>query len=279
AKARYDLAKTSFDRIKSLYESQAASKQEYDEANTNLITAQAALDKAQASVEYAKATLNQAQHAVDLAKSKISETQAQVGQANASYESANVSVEDATVRAPFDGMVIDTLVHVGDMASPGTALVRIERAPYFLETYLDERKQNEIHIGDAVPVMIGALNRTMTGTIAEMTPHIDPTSRKFRVKVALSPSTDIISGMFGIVAFSDGGERSIFVPDSAIIRWTQFTGVYVVDEQGIAHLRFVNIGRDQDHMSEILSGLNDGEQIVVSSIDKVVDKAKVVEEK
>ncbi|WP_027417202.1 efflux RND transporter periplasmic adaptor subunit [Aneurinibacillus terranovensis] len=276
AQARYQNATDVYNRSKTLFENGAISRQDYDNAKTNYDTARIAVDKAKAALAQANDAVNQAKAAVGVAVAKRGEAGAQIQQAEAGYAVANVSVSDATIRAPFDGMVVDTLVHEGDMASPGTPLLTMEQQPYYLETYVDERKMEDIAVGNKIPITIEALHMQQTGTVAEITPHIDPASRKFRVKILLPQTDGLMSGLFGEAAFPDGGDQSIFIPQDAIVHWSQFTGVYVVDENSISHLRYVSLGRTSGPNVEVLSGLKAGERIVTSSVDKVTDKARVV---
>ncbi|UOF91503.1 efflux RND transporter periplasmic adaptor subunit [Fodinisporobacter ferrooxydans] len=276
AQAQFTNAKTNFDRISGLLAAGAASQQDYDNAKTNYTSAQAAVDKATANVDSAEAAYKQALQSVAAAKSRIGETDAQIQQAGAAYASASISQSDATILAPFDGKFIDTLVNIGDMASPGLPLVKVEKPPYYLEVYLDESKQNNIHLGDKIPVTIGTDKKTLTGTVAEIVPHVDPNTRKFKVKILLPSSQDIVSGMYGEAAVPDGSEKGMFVPESAIVRWSQFTGVFVVDDKDITHLRYVNLGRSQNGNVEVLSGLNVGDKVVISPVDKITDQEKVV---
>lgn len=276
AQAQYDNAKVNYERMTNLWRSGAASKQQLDNAATAYQSAQAAVKKAQAGVSSAQSSLNQAQAQVEMAIKKKEEADAQVLQSSAGYQLANIQVQDATIRAPFTGRFIETLVDEGDMASPGTPLLKMEKAPYYLEVYVDESKQNSIHVGDSIPVTIQAIKGSFTGKVAEITPHVDTASRTFKIKISLPNIAGIASGMFGEALIPEGKGQSIVIPQSAIVHWSQFTGVYVVDDQHVAHLRYVNLGSSDGQQVEVLSGLNAGDNIVVSPVDRVSDRAKVV---
>lgn len=290
AQARYENTKNTYNRISELYRNGAVSKQEYENEKTAYETAKISVDKAQAVLEQARAGaksaeaalgqaysgLSQANASVEAAKAKRGEVGAQIQGATAGYDVANVSVADATIRAPFDGIIVDTHVNNGNMATPGLPLLTMEQQPYYLETYVDERKKSQVSIGSKIPVFIDAFKQTYTGTVTEITPHVEQDSRKFRVKILLPEQKGLMTGMFGTASFPDGGEAGLFIPQSAVLHWSQFTGVYVVDQQNIAHLRYVSVGRTHGNQIEVLSGLQVGEKIVTSSIDRVTDKARVV---
>lgn len=262
-------SETTFQRIKSLYEHGATSKQEYDQAETQYLLSQNNLLEAEVALAQAEASL-------DLMQSRKGEVQAQLAQAQAGYQTANVSVQDATIRAPFNGMVVETFVDIGDMATPGQPLVTLEKAPYYLEVFVDERKQSEIKMGDELLVTIAALQQEFKGKVMEITPRVDANSRKFRLKITLPDDAKVTSGMFGHALISEGEQEGIFIPQSAITRWSQFTGVYTVNEENITKLRYVQLGQSTGDVVEVLSGIQAGERIVVSPLEQVADNVKVV---
>lgn len=264
-KAQTDLSlkEKMYNRMTSLYEAGAVSLQEKDEAETAYLAAKAQLAEAEARLATTKANRT--------------EVLANIGVAEAAYNSASISVQDATITAPFAGVVVETSVDKGDMVNPGMPLLTVEKAPYYLEVFVDERKQSQVTIGATIPVTIDALKNTVQGKVTEITPKIDPASRTFKVKIELPQiAADLKSGMFGYAIFPEGDQKGIFIPKSAIYYWSQLTAVFVVDDQGIAHLRYVQLGKEQDQAVEVLSGLNPGERIVLSNIEKVKDGVRVV---
>lgn len=267
-KAQADLAlkEKVYSRKSSLYEAGAISLQEKDEAETAYLAAKAQLAEAEAQLETTKANRT--------------EVIASLGVAEATYNSAAINVQDGTIKAPFNGVVVEKLIDKGDMVSPGAPLLTIEKAPYYLEVFVDERKQSKINLGETIPVTIDALQNTLHGKVTEITPKIDPESRTFKVKIEIPQSTgnlkDLKSGMFGYAIFPEANENGMFIPKSAIYYWSQLTAVFVVDDQNIAHLRYVQLGEEQNNSVEVLSGLNQGERIVLSNPEKVKDGVQVV---
>ncbi|WP_458411705.1 efflux RND transporter periplasmic adaptor subunit [Schinkia sp. CFF1] len=270
-KAQTDLAlkEKVYSRKNSLYEAGAISLQEKDEAETAYLAAKAQVAESQAQLETTKANR--------------SEVLASLGVAEAALNSAAVNVQDGTIQAPFNGVVVEKLVDKGDMVSPGVPLLTIEKAPYYLEVFVDERKQSKINIGQTIPVTIDALTNTIQGKVTEITPKIDPASRTFKVKIEIPQSAGnpnsnlkLKSGMFGYAIFPEANEQGMFIPKSAVYYWSQLTAVFVVDQQNIAHLRYVQLGEEHNNNVEVLSGLNKGERIVLSNPEKVKDGVQVV---
>lgn len=262
ATADLTLKEKVYNRVKSLYENGATSLQELDQAETAYLAAKASLAEAESKLETTKANRTEALANLD--------------EVEAMYNSATISVKDATITAPFDGVVVETLVDIGDLVNPGKPLVTVEKAPYFLEVFVDERKQNQITLGQQIPIKIDAIDQTLTGNVTEITPKIDPASRTFKVNIQIQDQDNVKSGMFGYAVFEEADQKAIFIPKSAIYNWSQLTAVFVVDEQGITHLRYVQLGEKKGDHIEILSGLNVGEKIVLKGIDKVKDGVQVV---
>lgn len=263
AQADLTLKEKVYNRMKSLYDAGAISLQQKDEAETAYLAAKAQLQEAQAQLATTKANRT--------------EVLANLGEAEATYNAATISVQDATITAPFSGVVVETLVDIGDQVNPGMPLIAVEKAPYYLEVFVDERKQSKINIGDKIPVTIDALQKTVQGKVTEITPKIDPASRTFKVKIEIQEqANNLKSGMFGYAVFPESNQNGIFIPAAAVYYWSQLTAVFVVDDKGIAHLRYVQLGEEQNKTVEVLSGLNPGEKIVLTNIEKVKDGVQVV---
>ena len=263
AEVSYQNEKKSYERTKKSYEQGLTSEQEYDDAYTRYQVAEADLNKAQASLETVKA--------------KKDEIAAQIKIARTAYNTSLVNQEDATIRAPFSGVIVNTLVDVGDMASPGVPLLKVETSPYYFEIFVNESNKTEISSEDEIDVTINSLNQTYKGVVTEITPTVDPASRTFRVKIKLPNDLPITSGMFGHAVLPEAEKKGIFIPNTAIYRWSQMTAVYVVDDSNITHLKYVQLGNSNGEVVEILSGLNEGERIIKDNIEIIEDQMKVVD--
>lgn len=144
-----------------------------------------------------------------------------------------------------------------------------------MEVNLDESLAQKINKGMKVGVRIDSLRKELEGSVDEILPTVDVATRTFTVKIALPEDPDIRSGMFGSARFNVSQVDKILVPALAITRWSQFTGVYAVDEQSVAHLRFVRLGETFGDQVEVLSGLKPGDRILTEGVDKVKDGYRV----
>jgi len=268
ANAGLELAEATYNRFKKLVEEDSVSRQEFDEVK--------------AKYEQAKAEVLRAEKGLEAMKSKKKQVLAKITQAESAHQQARAMLGYTTIKSPMDAIVIEKRAEPGDLASPGMPLMIIENSSdYQLHASVEEAFIDRVSPGDAVEVEISALgDSSINGTVAEIVPSVDPSSRTFTVKIDL-PVTEkrIRSGMYGKAKFKKGTEEVFRVPPEAVVHRGQMEGVFVVDE-GTARLRIVKIGRTFDDGSfEILSGLNPGDTIVVSNARRLDDSRKVVIEK
>jgi RND family efflux transporter MFP subunit len=243
------LARATHDRIAGLSAKRSATAQELDDATGALRAAEARAAGAAA----------RAQAAVSGVES-----------ARAASEAAGTTESFALITAPFDGVVTEKMVEPGNMAAPGTPLLRLEDTRGFrLDVRADESRIGHISTGAVVPVSLdtgaGGAPRTVSGTVAEIGRAVDADARAFLVKITLPDTAGLRSGTFGRAHFSALPRRALIVPAGALVHRGQVTSVFVV-EKDIARLRLVNVSG-----TEVLAGLSEGETVIVAAPPTVTD--------
>ena len=199
--------------------------------------------------------------------------------AESDYDRAAATLAFSRVTAPVDGVVSDRRVDVGTMVSPGQTLLAVDDPSTFVvETNLEERWASRLSIGAPVSVSLPSLDVRNSGKVLEISPSIDSASRTFYVKVS-AMGQGLRSGLYARVSFPGVRERLLLVSTKALIRKGQLDGVYAVASDGVVAFRPVKVGRVFAGDTEILSGLGDGEQIVVNGIEKAIDGGKLAEVK
>ncbi len=244
--AQHEATKKTYERYLSLLREQAITQQEFDQIK-------AKYDASQASLEQAKAAI------------RASQFQRQAIASNLNYTS---------LVAPFDGYVVAKNVDVGDIAVPGTPLLIIEKPPYKFEVNLPEVYINRIKLGDSYRVYVDGLSMEINGTVVEIPPSIDPSTRTFKVKLLLDKADGLKSGMYARLLLPEK-RKALLVPESSIVRRFDFTGVWVVKPDNTLELRFVKLGEKRGDKLEVLSGLKEGEKIVVEGIEKACDGCRL----
>jgi RND family efflux transporter MFP subunit len=250
ATAGYNNAKKDYDRFVNLFAQQSASQKELDDMT--------------ARYEMAKAGL-------EAAKQMRNEVMAQFSYSN--------------ITAPFSGTVTNTFVKEGDMANPGMPLVSIEGASRLQVTAMvSESDISNVKSGMPVIINVKSLNKEVAGKVSEVSLSAKNTGGQYLVKVILDKmDKTILSGMFVNVQFQKAKKEItssvksdiVLVPESALVRQGQLTGIYTVGSGNVAILRWLRIGKTFGSQVEILSGLSSDEQYIVSAEGKLFNGAKV----
>jgi RND family efflux transporter MFP subunit len=232
------LAEATFKRYETLYEKKSVSPQEFDEVKARYQAAQARREMARAGQAQAKAALDQA-------RSVLGYTH---------------------ILAPFDGVVTEKKVDVGTLASPGMPIFTVEDLrSYRVETTVNETDLRYVHMGQRIPVVMDALgDRELKGRVVEIVPAADPASRSFLVKVEVPSDPTLRSGLFGRAQFTRGERSALLIPRTAVIERGQLQGVYVVDQNRIAELRYITLGKPSASQVEVLAGLQSGEMLIAN---------------
>jgi RND family efflux transporter MFP subunit len=236
------LAQSTLKRYQQLYEKKSVSPQEFDEIKTRSQAAESRLEMARAGEAQAKAALTQSQ-------TSLSHTQ---------------------IRAPFSGLVTEKKADAGTFASPGTPLFTLEDTLHYrLEAMVDESDIRLVRQGGAVSVFLDSVEKAeFRGRVSQIVPAADPGSRSFLVKIEMPADARLRSGLFGRAHFPRGTRSALIIPQKTIVERGQLRGVFVIDANQIAQLRYVTLGKASGEQVEVLSGLQQGEKLVAAPGDR-----------
>ncbi len=208
-----------------------------------------------------------------------------VAQAKGALKTAQSYLKETRVVAPFKGRIIDTLIEEGEMASPGYPLVRMEGdGELEFEATVTAQEIGALAVGQPVTVELDSGRndtRELSGTIYEIVPAMDRVTHSNTVRIRLVEMKGLRSGMFGRASFArqSGSCPGVLIPEDRLVRQGQLTGVFVVGADDRLRLRLVREGRHLNGQVEVLSGLANGDRLVASAIEGLVDgqPAKVVQ--
>lgn len=267
ARANESLAASTFKRYQALFNRQSVSPQEFDEVRTKL--------------EVAKAENERADRMLQAARARQKQTVGRIDQAKADVSNARIYAGYSRLASPINGVVVAKHVDAGSMATPGAPLLTIENdANYQLEVSVEESQLGKIHLGDQATVTIEAVgDQQLACSVVEIVPAADPNSRSYTVKLSLPnvSGQQLRSGIYGKARFISGARNVLSVPQKAIAQNGQLVSVFVVDQSGTARMRLIKAGQKLGERVEVLSGLNDGEQIVSEVFPQLKDGARVRE--
>jgi len=248
ATAGFNNAKKDYVRFVSLFNQQSASQKELDDMT--------------ARYEMAKAGL-------EGAKQMKNEVIAQFSYSN--------------ITAPFSGVVTNTYIKQGDMANPGMPLVTVEGAAKLqVIAMVSENDIAAIKKGMPVSVLVKSSNEKLSGKVSEVSISATNTGGQYLVKVDLDKTNStVLSGMFVNIQFpienkeNASKSKTLLVPESALVKQGQLTGIYTIGTGNIAILRWLRIGKNFGEQVEVLSGLAVDEQYIVSADGKLYNGATV----
>jgi RND family efflux transporter MFP subunit len=191
--------------------------------------------------------------------------------AEAGYQEARTMFGYTTVTAPFDGLVAEKMVNIGDLASPGTPLLALESSRRLqIVVEVPEAFAQQIRQDSELPFMVPAADFSGKGRVAEIAPVADPLSRTATVKIAIEAQPRLRPGQFARVTLAGPAVTALLVPASALVTFGQMEQVFVVQDNK-ARLRLVRSGSRNNGMVEIISGLGGGEQVVTSNASNLID--------
>ncbi len=243
------LAEATFKRYQTLYEKKSVSPQEFDEVKARYQAAEARRDMARAGQTQAKAAVQQAHTALGYAR----------------------------ILAPFDGLVTEKKADVGVLVSPGMPIFTVEDLRrYRLEATVNETDLKYVRMGQQISVVIDAVgDKEFKGKVVEIVPAADAASRSFLVKIEIPSDPALRSGLFGRAQFSRGERSSLLIPRTAVVERGQLQGIYVLDQNKIANLRYITLGKPSGGQVEVLAGLQAGETLIADPGSRELSGKKI----
>jgi RND family efflux transporter MFP subunit len=256
AEAGRGLAEKTYGRFQKLFEEKVVTPQEFDEVEAK---------RTVAIKDYERALDKRAQGA------------AKIAQASAQADAARAMLSYTRVTAPFSGIITERKVDAGAMAVPGVPILVMEDPErYRLEASVPEAYSRALTAGSRVRVVLTTdPGKEILGTVSEVVPFIDPSSRTFAVKVDLPGGPRLRTGMFGRILFPTGREDLLVVPKRAVVQVGGYDGLYTVTADNVVHLVMVTTGKTFGDEVEVLSGIDPGTRVAVSLVDRLADGARV----
>lgn len=201
--------------------------------------------------------------ALDEARANYSALSADLANTEQAVREAEVAISYTAIRSPIDGRVVERFAEPGDTASPGDKLLALYNPMSMrVEAAVREGLATSLGLGQEVQVEIPVLESVLTARIEELVPAADPGSRSFTVKAQVDYSGQLLPGMYARMLIPAGMERLLLVPKDRVVDYGQLDIVWV-DHNGAVDRRFIRTGREiRPGVLEVISGLEEGEQIL-----------------
>lgn len=236
AQAAYHNAKLQYDRIKRLFDEQAATQMEMDQATLGFESARAGLNAAKAMESYTTITAP--------ITGQIMEKRINPGEMAVPGQPI-LKIEDNR------NLRLDVTLKEQDLR------------------YVTSGQAVTVRM-DALP------DREIKGRVAQVVPAADLRTHSFTVKIDIPADKSLITGMYGKALFTVGSRQAILMPRSAVVEMAGLTGVYIVSPEGNAVFQMVQLGESRGDHVEAITGLKAGDRVIVSRPDTRIDGRKVV---
>lgn len=200
--------------------------------------------------------------------SGVEQAQSGLMQAQAMVEALDVQLRDATQLAPFDGIIVQRMVEVGDNVQPGMPLLRFAYTDYLrIEADVPVRLAAGLTEGVIVPARLDIGGATVEARVAQIFPTADHQSHTVKVKFDLPYGTPGGPGMYVEVTVPDVSipvQGQAAVPTAALVWRGSLPSVFVL-ENGVPSLRLVRVGYPvgNDRIT-VVSGLSGGETVILN---------------
>lgn len=231
AKTAYELAEDTFNRLESLYADSIISTQDFRSAR------------------------------------------AQRDQAKAQLELTNKQLMDSQIKAPFGGRVEARFLRTGELVNPGMPVARLVNTDDIrILAGIPESFSGEIKEGSEVEVSIDALGiEPIESVITYSGNVIDPDTRTYTIEVELDNSEGIIKPdmIAELQVYRTTLENVLIVPRTAVLRNEEGSSVFISrTEEGVKYAELVKVttGMSSGPVTQILSGLEEGDEVVVSGM-------------
>jgi RND family efflux transporter MFP subunit len=216
-----------------------------------------------------------AQQDLDTAQANDLTVAAAIAAAQANVEKYQTMAAYTKITAPFDGVVTHRYADPGTLIQAGTSsdtqalpLVRVSdnyRLRLDFPVTVDYVK--DVQLGDPVEVQVDSLNgKTLTGRISRFTHDVDSSTRTMTTEIEVpNPNLELVPGMYATVLLKvEKRLQTLAVPTEAVVNGLTPT-VYVVSRDNQIDVRAVKLGLETPDKYEILSGLKEGDQVVISN--------------
>lgn len=242
--------------------------------------AQSQLEEAQRDCERVKHLMETgaiSQAEFDRQTSQCTSQQWTAAAAQAQQQSATKLLGDANIRAPFDGIIGERYVNIGQYVQPNTRVASVYAPdPLRLELTVPEANVASIHQDMAVDFTATAYgDQVFTGSVKYISPNIRESSRDLVVEAVVpNPDLTLKPGMFAVAKIALGNRTRPVVPRTALVQDDTGARVFVVVGSQVQE-RLVQLGETAGDVVAVVDGVKPGENVVLQPGPDVRDGARV----
>jgi RND family efflux transporter MFP subunit len=219
----------------------------------------------------------EAEAQVGSTRAALAEAKSQMSMAEADQERYAALEAYSHITAPFTGVVTKRYADTGSLIQAGTAsdtqsmpVVRVAQwSRLRLVVPVPESAVPDLHLGQGIDVVVPSLKRTFKGTIARFADSLNVETRTMHTEIDVE-NTDgtLVEGMYAETSLIlHQKNNALTVPIEGVQRNGTSGIAFIVNPSGVVEKRSITLGVDSGQRIEVLSGLNDGEQVVVGNLN------------
>ncbi|MFQ6091576.1 MAG: efflux RND transporter periplasmic adaptor subunit [bacterium] len=194
------------------------------------------------------------------------------------YELARLDLKYSSITAPISGVITERLIRIGNQVNANQKVFAVANFdPLVAVVFIPESKMRRLKVGQPVKILIDADGDELhQGRVARISPVVDPTSGTVKATIEVGGSRDSLKpGMFcRLKIITETRTDAVVIPKRALVSDDGEQAVFVV-ANNLARKRMVEVGFDDEDRVEILSGLEEGEQVITIGQSGLKDSTKV----
>ena len=195
---------------------------------------------------------------------------AQLESAEAQLMSAEINYSYTSVKAPFDGIVVERLVKLAENVTANQELFRFsEFDPLLCKIQVPEKELSRLRKGQTAYLNVEAWpDERFQASVLRISPVVDPATGTIRVTLQVRARSKLSPGMFArVFLVTDTHESAVVMPKRALSIESLSDTVFVVNDEGQAVRRDIELGYEETDVVEVLAGLEVGERVIVVGQD------------
>lgn len=276
AEVSYEESKRIMDNNRVLYEAGAVSLDTYNNSITKLAVAEASLEAAKSNLALAEKGLSG--NVKRQYEAELSEIQARIDQ-------LKINSEDMVIKSPIDGLVLDVEVEEGSTVQAGARLCSIGGYKgYFIES--DVLIEDIVGVKLGAPVIIDAEDigiKDMKGTVRKIYPKaynklstLGIEQKRVKVEIDFDSIVEELRPGYDMTVkiIKQSKKDTLLIPEKAVFNYQGKDHVFV-NEDSIAKLKVIEKGLESSEQVEVLSGLEEGEEVILSPDETLEEGSKI----
>jgi trimeric autotransporter adhesin len=206
---------------------------------------------------------------------QIASDQASIDSAEADLTNAEQSLNEATLNSPITGTVVSVDITAGETVSAdsGTEIITIiGTKSYEVQGTLDSSQVPSVKVGQSATVQVDGTDGSLDGTVSQVGPvQSSDGEYSYPVVVALPATTDtLFSGSTANVVIDTGSVPNVVAVPTSAVETTGSTSYVIELDKGVLTRKLIKVGMVGDTYTQVLSGLSDGQSVVLAAYAEAV---------